>query len=31
MAEGVNSPKMKLFDAVAHLKASLTEFSNALD
>jgi hypothetical protein len=29
--KGVNSPKMKLFDAVACPKSSLTEFGHALD
>jgi hypothetical protein len=30
-AKGVNSPKMKLFDVVAHLEPGLVEFSHALD
>jgi hypothetical protein len=31
IAKGVNSPKMKLFDVVAHLEPGLVEFSHALD
>jgi hypothetical protein len=30
-AKGANSPKMELFDAVACLDPSLTEFSHTLD
>jgi hypothetical protein len=31
MAKGVNSPKMKLFNVVAHLESGLAEFGHALD
>jgi hypothetical protein len=31
VAKGANSPKMKLFDAVAHPESSLAEFGNTLD
>jgi hypothetical protein len=31
MAKGPNSPKVELFDAVAHLEPGLTEFGHVLD